>query len=38
MILLTTYAHLTGKVLWNFEPNYQQKLKQVETKKEVLQA
>jgi hypothetical protein len=38
MILLTIKAHLTGKVLWNFEPNYQQKLEQVETKKEVLQA
>ena len=25
-------AHLTGKVLWNCEPNYQQKLEQVETK------
>jgi hypothetical protein len=23
---------LAGKVLWNFEPNYKQKLKQVETK------
>ena len=33
MILLTRKAHWTGKVLWNFEPNYQQKLEQVETKK-----
>ena len=32
MILLTIKAHLTGKVLWNFESNYQQKLEQVETK------
>jgi len=32
MILLTRKAHLTRKVLWNCEPNYQQKLEQVETK------
>jgi len=29
---LTRKAHLTGKILWNCEPNYQQKLEQVETK------
>jgi hypothetical protein len=39
MTLLTKKAHLTEKVLWNFKPNYQQKLEQVETKyHEVLQA
>jgi len=39
MILLTIKAHLIGKVLWNFESNYQQKLEQFETKnQEVLQA
>jgi hypothetical protein len=39
MILLTIKAHLTRKVLWNFEPNYQQKPERVETKnQEVLQA
>jgi len=29
---LTRKAHLTRKVLWNCEPNYQHKLEQVETK------
>jgi len=29
---LTRKAHLTSKVLWNCEPNYQHKLEQVETK------
>ena len=32
MILSTRKAHLTRKVLWSCEPNYQQKLEQVETK------
>jgi len=32
MILLTIKAHLTVKILWNFEPNYHKKLEQVETK------
>jgi len=31
-ILFNKKAHLTRKVLWNCEPNYQQKLEQVETK------
>jgi hypothetical protein len=32
MILSIRKAHLTRKVLWSCEPNYQQKLEQVETK------
>jgi len=38
MILLTGKAHWTGKTLWNFEPNYRQKLEYVEKNKKFLQA
>ena len=35
MILSTRKAKWIGKVLWNLEPNYQQKLEEVETKNQV---
>jgi len=37
MILLTGKAHWTGKTLWNFEPNYRQKLEYVDKNKKFLQ-
>jgi hypothetical protein len=37
-VLLTGKAHWTGKTLWNFEPNYRQKLEYVEKIKKFLQA
>ena len=38
MLLFTGKAHWTGKTLWNFEPNYRQKLEYVEKIKKFLQA